>query len=97
VVDEQHHRLVLVVAEGHQVQALGDLDLRVLQVLGQRVQRGGVDDVTALHRHHLARDEGLDREQAPTGDAARVALAGLRRDPRRDRWTTWRHPPTHVV
>jgi hypothetical protein len=33
VIDEQHHRFVLVVAQRHEVQALSDLDLGVLEPL----------------------------------------------------------------
>ncbi len=84
VVDEQHHRLVLLVSEGDEVEALGDLDLGVLELLGQGEHRRGVDDVATLHRHHLTGGDGLDGEEAPAGDAARVALAGLGRDPRCD-------------
>jgi hypothetical protein len=84
VVDEQHHRLVLLLGQRHEVKALGDLDIGVLQHSRKRLQRPGVDDVTALDGDHLPCSDLLHREQTSSCDAAGQTLAGFRRDPGSD-------------
>ncbi len=68
---------------GNQVQAVGDLDLRVLQRFAQPVQCLRGDDVAALDRYDLAGVDGLVGDESASGDAAFDALARFRRDPGR--------------
>jgi len=48
MVDEEHHRLVLGLVQRDEVEVVADLDVGVLQPLGQRGQRRGVHEVPAL-------------------------------------------------
>jgi hypothetical protein len=53
VVDEEHHRLVLLLGQGDEVKVVGDLDAGVLEPLGQGPQLFGGHDVTSLDGDHL--------------------------------------------
>jgi hypothetical protein len=81
VVDEEHHRLVLVVGEGRQVQVVGDLDLGVLQPVAERAERGGRHDVAALDRDDLVFSDRRRGDEPAAGDLAVDALGRLRSDP----------------
>jgi len=80
VVDEQHDRLVLGFVQRHQVEPVGNLDVGVAQPFRQRVQGGGVDEVTALDRHDLVLGNRRHRDQASARDPALLALDRLGRD-----------------
>jgi hypothetical protein len=81
VVDEEHHRLVLVVGEGRQVEVVGDLYLGVLQPVTERAERGGGHDVTALHRDDFVLPDRRRGDQPAAGDRAVDALGRPGSDP----------------
>jgi hypothetical protein len=75
VIEEEHDRLVFVLFDGGQVEAVGDLNLGVAQPFRQGREGGGTDDVAALDRDEFpGRDRG-DGDEPPALDRTDGALA----------------------
>lgn len=83
VVEEEHHRLVLVVGQRHEVQVVGDLDLRALEPAGDRPKLLSGNEVAAFDRNDLVFADRLDGKNTATSDLSLASFYGLRCDPRR--------------
>jgi hypothetical protein len=80
VVQKQHDPLVLGLDQSHEMKTVGDLDIGVLQSLGQTVEGSRVNNVATLDSHDLVPCDRCHRHQPAPLDRARRTLGRLRRN-----------------
>ena len=53
VVEKEHDRLILLVSQCHEMKIIGDLHVRILELMRQGLERRGGHEVAAFHGDHL--------------------------------------------